>query len=380
MNNNFFKEMKKYIKKHKISLIGGSVALVVAGISITLFPFEKLIDDNTYISNKTIVHEIIDSLEKNDVSNDIVVDDNDVKEDITTPTDNNVVIPEVTIPTVNEVVKDEVTSEEIVTDDKTYITLKRSNGVIETLELETYLIGVVGSEMPASFNSEALKAQAIVARTYALRKDEAGLVLTDTVSDQVYKDINQLKAMWGNEFDKYYQKVLNAVNSTSGLVITYNNQLIDAVYHSTSNGYTVDAVDVWGNSVPYLQSVSSSFDTSASSYYREVTYDYDSFNQKLNTSLSKDSSIIIIRDINNRVTNITIDNISFDGVDFRNMLGVRSTDFDLILTDNFVQINTRGYGHGVGMSQYGANGMANNGYSYSDIINHYYQGVIIKQQ
>ncbi len=372
----FIKEIKRYIKEHNIKLMGGIIAFVVGGIVISSFNYVPNNNIN-YISDKTISHEMIDKLVDNEVvdddssNSDGSIDDNVsiVKPTISTPT------PPTTndIPQVNTV--PEVDNELV--DTKTYITLKRSSGTVETIELETYLIGVVGAEMPASFNSEALKTQAIVARTYALRKTEAGLVLTDTVSDQVYKDINQLKEMWGTSFDTYYNKIVSAVNATSCLVITYNNQLIDAVYHSTSNGFTVDSVDVWGNSVPYLQSVSSTFDTSASSFYKENTLSYDYINQKLATTLSSDSTIVTVRDINNRVISITIDDITFDGVDFRMALGLRSTDFELILRDGDILVTTKGYGHGVGMSQYGANGMANAGYSYSQIINHYYQGVKI---
>ncbi len=378
--NNFIKDVKKYIKKHNIKLMGGVIAFVIGGMIVSSFSYAPNNNIN-YISDKTIIHEKILHLEESPSDGNINLEEGTntlEKEDIDNNSDTttDAVVKPTTTPT-PPITEEAPSVEDTVLEDKTYITLKRSNGIIETIELETYLIGVVGAEMPASFNSEALKTQAIVARTYALRKAEANLVLTDTVSDQVYKDINQLKEMWGNSFDAYYNKIVNAVNSTSGLVITYNNQLIDAVYHSTSNGNTVDSVDVWGNSVPYLQSVSSTFDTSASSFYRETSLNYDVINQKLGLSITSDSTIVTIRDINNRVVSITIDDIYFDGVDFRMALGLRSTDFEFILRDNDILVTTKGYGHGVGLSQYGANGMANSGYSYSQIINHYYQGVMI---
>lgn len=230
--------------------------------------------------------------------------------------------------------------------------------------------------MPASFNFEALKAQAIIARTYTLKKINKNQVLTDTTSTQVYKDNTELKTMWGSSYETYYNKIKLAVDSTKGEYITYNNQYIDAVYHSTSNGYTVDAKDIWGNDIPYLKSVNSIWDKDASSYLRTTTFDLNEVNTLLNLTLN--TNIELIRNSNNQVMNVIIGNQSFTGVEFRNLLGLRSTDFDININDNNVTITTRGYGHGVGMSQYGANGMANAGYSCDQIINHYYTNVQIK--
>lgn len=271
---------------------------------------------------------------------------------------------------INETKVEETTSTEKM------VTIYRSNGTILTIELEEYLIGVVAAEMPASFNVEALKAQAVVARTYTLKRLDEGKVLTDTTSTQVYKDNNQLKTLWGNSYSTYYNKVKQAVNETKGIYLTYNNKYIDAVYHSTSNGYTEDAVAVWGNNIPYLKSVDSLWDKSASSYLKSTTIDINELNTILKITL--DTEIILTKDNNNRVTNVTIGNNSYTGVQFRNLLGLRSTDFDIEINDNIITITTRGYGHGVGMSQYGANGMANSGYNYKDILNHYYANIQIK--
>ena len=233
--------------------------------------------------------------------------------------------------------------------------------------------------MPASFNIEALKAQAVVARTYALKTIKNNKILTDTVSTQVYKDNNELKKLWGLDFEKYYNKIKNAVENTKGLVITYNNQLIDAVYHSTSNGMTEEASYVWNYSIPYLKSVSSEYDKNASSYKRTISFTYDKISKIIDTNIDKNTEFILERNNSNRVTNVKINNITISGTTFRNLLSLRSTDFIINTNENDITITTYGYGHGVGMSQYGANGMANNGFNYKDILSHYYTNVTIKK-
>ncbi len=152
--------------------------------------------------------------------------------------------------------------------EKTYVTVYRSNGKGEKIELEEYITGVIAAEMPAAFSKEALKTQAVVARTYALRKVNSGEKLTDTVSTQAYIDTAQMKTKWGSDFSKYYNKIKDCVEATNGEYITYNGEYINAVYHSTSNGYTEDAVNVCNESYPYLKSVESSWDKSVSSYQK----------------------------------------------------------------------------------------------------------------
>ena len=258
------------------------------------------------------------------------------------------------------------------------IQVKRSNGSILNIELEEYLIGVVAAEMPASFNTEALKAGAITARTYALKAKENGTILTDTTSTQVYKDNNQLKNLWGSSYNTYYNKVKNAVDATKGLVMYYNNTLINAYYHSTSNGQTEDSKAVFGE-FPYLKPVDSSLDKNVSSYLRTISMSYEEISKKLGIPVTPLSTIKITRNTSNRINTIIIDNNIYDGVKFRMTLGLRSTDFDLNLEENKINITTRGFGHGVGMSQYGANEYAKIGWNYSKILTHYYTGITIKK-
>ena len=258
------------------------------------------------------------------------------------------------------------------------ITIYRSNGSVINLNMTDYLIGVVSSEMPASFNLEALKAQSVLARTYALKAKQTGKKLTDTVSTQSYIDIDQMKNKWENSFNTYYNKIKNAVENTNGEYLSYNGNYIEALYHSTNNGKTESSLDVFGNYYPYLISVSSEYDKNASSYLRTINMPLDAISNKLGLSLNNDSVISILSYTDGgNIKEININGNNFSGKKVRELLGLRSADFDISISDNNANITTRGYGHGVGMSQYGANGMANAGYGYKDILSHYYPGTTL---
>lgn len=258
------------------------------------------------------------------------------------------------------------------------ITIYKSNGSVINLNMTDYLIGVVSSEMPASFNLEALKAQSVLARTYALKAKQTGKKLTDTVSTQSYIDIDQMKNKWGNSFNTYYNKIKNAVENTNGEYLSYNGNYIEALYHSTNNGKTESSFDVFGNYYPYLISVSSEYDKNASSYLRTINMPLDTISNKLGLNLNNDSVISILSYTDGgNIKEININGNNFSGKKVRELLGLRSADFDISISDNNANITTRGYGHGVGMSQYGANGMANAGYSYKDILSHYYPGTTL---
>lgn len=258
------------------------------------------------------------------------------------------------------------------------ITIYRSNGSVINLNMTDYLIGVVSSEMPASFNLEALKAQSVLARTYALKTKQTEKKLTDTVNTQSYIDMDQMKNKWGNSFNTYYNKIKNAVENTNGEYLNYNGNYIEALYHSTNNGKTESSLDVFGNYYPYLISVSSEYDKNASSYLRTINMPLDTISNKLGLSLNNDSVINILSYTDGgNIKEININGNNFSGKKVRELLGLRSTDFDISISDNNANITTRGYGHGVGMSQYGANGMANAGYNYKDILSHYYPGTTL---
>ncbi len=260
------------------------------------------------------------------------------------------------------------------------VTVHRSNGSVITIDLEEYIIGVIAAEMPASFNTEALKAQSVIARTYALRSQSTGKKLTDTVSTQAYIDTGQMQAKWGSSYNTYYNKIKNAVESTKGQYLTYNGTYIEALYHSTNNGKTESSLDVFGNYYPYLISVSSEYDKSASSYLRTTTIDLNTISSKLGINLTSDSIIEILSYTDgSNIKQINIAGSTFTGKQVREALGLRSADFDIQINENIANITTRGFGHGVGMSQYGANGMANAGYGYQNILSHYYPGTTLNK-
>ncbi len=263
------------------------------------------------------------------------------------------------------------------TSNEMQVIVKRSTGEVINIKMTDYLIGVVAAEMPASFNIEALKAQAILARTYVMKRIKNNLTVTDTVSTQAYKDNNQLKKMWGSSFNIYYNKIKTAVIETEKEVCLYNGELIDAVYHSTSNGKTEDAKYVWGNSIPYLISVDSSYDKYVSSYLRTVEFDNTKLLKLFGLDISQLDIKILSKNESGRVDKVSINDNIYTGVEFRNIFGLRSSDFDITYMDEKIVITTRGFGHGVGMSQYGANQMANDGYNYQQILNHYYQNISI---
>ena len=384
---NIKRNIKKYIKSNKIKFKGSLVAIMVGGVMVGTIMLNNLKKSNiNTVDNSSKIVAILDNnpnhyIDELLIDNEVIMEE--VKDDKINLIDddiNNIEIPkEKNESKKEESIKDEDSvSESIDThvDNNTYVTLYRKNGSIIKIELEEYVIGVVGAEMPASFNSEALKAQAIVARTYTLKALESNKKLTDNNSTQNYKDNDELKQMWGISYDTYYNKVKNAVNSTKGIYLTYNGEIIDAVYHSTSNGYTEDSVNVWGNKKPYLKSVNSPYDSTNKSFQVTTFYSYEDISNKLDNLVNQDTEFNILgRNESNRVELIELNGINYSGTKFRNLLGLRSTDFIIEKVDNGINITTKGYGHGVGMSQYGANGMANNGSNYRDILIHYYSGV-----
>ena len=257
----------------------------------------------------------------------------------------------------------------------------KTNNIVE-MNLEEYLIGVVAAEMPALFHEEALKAQAVAARSYALYKinnTSKNYDLVTDVTNQSYITIDEMKSKWNSDFEKYYQKISQCVKDTKDEVIYYNNEIIEAFYFSMSNGYTEESSLVFKESEPYLISVKSTWDNeNINGFFKEVVMNKNEFCQKLN--IPCDNLIIndVERSSSNRVNKIIINNVEFIGTDVRKKLDLRSTDFNITISNDNVVISTYGYGHGVGMSQYGAKGMAEAGYGYKDIIEYYYENVIVK--
>ena len=177
-----------------------------------------------------------------------------------------------------------------------------------------------------------------------------------------------------------YNKIKNAVENTKGIYLTYNGSIIEAVYHSTSYGYTESSINVWGNDYSYLTSVESKYDSINTSFLKETFITYEKISKLLNTTVTKDTIFNILSyTSSNRVDIIEVNDIEYTGVKFRSLLGLRSTDFEIKKEENGINFITKGYGHGVGLSQYGANGMAKNGYTYKQILKHYYKGITISK-
>lgn len=268
---------------------------------------------------------------------------------------------------------------------KTIKVKRDKKGIIEEIPFEEYIVGVVAGEMPVSFHIEALKAQAIAARNYAYKKTENNTTsdfdVIDTTANQVYLDLEQLKSSWKNKYVENINKVRQAVSETSSEYLTYDNKIINLFYFSTSNGKTENAEMVFNIDVPYLKSVSSPWDEAESSKFNSTQeFTVEEFCKLLNIEYTKTPEIKdIVKDDNNRVREITINNKKFKGTEIYKLLKIRSTDFEIKLENDKVIFNTKGYGHGVGMSQYGANGMAKAGYNYKQILTHYYQGTNIQK-
>jgi len=266
----------------------------------------------------------------------------------------------------------------------TIVRVKRiEKNKIEKIPLEQYLIGVLAGEMPVSYEIEALKAQAVAARTYTLRKIETNknqeYDLQDTTNDQVYLDQEYLKEFWKQNFEKNTQKIKQAITETSGEYLTYDGQIIQAFFFSTSSGKTENCKDVFGSDLPYLVSVSSSWDTSSPSYIGKQTFTLEEFYSKLEQPYNENLNIEIIRNETNSINTININGINIKGTDFRHKLGLKSTNIEITENNREVIIESKGYGHGVGMSQYGALELARQGYKYDEILKYYYQGIEFKK-
>ncbi len=246
-------------------------------------------------------------------------------------------------------------------------------------ELTDFIIEVVACEMPASYNFEALKAMAVASRTYVLNKLEDNKNYTYPKTDQCYITIEQMKDRWKEDFNKYYEKIKKAVVETSNEYISYNDDPILALYFSTSNGYTEDVENVFYEDLSYLRSVSSPWDKKSSGFEKSITYDESEFLKLLGIDDEEIKSATVLgRTEANRVKEIEVNETKFKGTTFRKKLGLRSTDFEVNVNGENVTVITRGYGHGVGLSQYGANGMAKEGKNYKEILEYYYSGVEIK--
>lgn len=255
---------------------------------------------------------------------------------------------------------------------------------ITTLPFEEYIKGVVAGEMPATFELEALKAQAVASRSYAMYQMTAtkdkDYDVTNTTQNQVYLTDEELKTNWKDEYNQKMNKIKTAIQETTGEYLTYNGQIVNAMFFSTSTGKTENSEEVFVSALPYLRSVDSKWDEESPAFTDTYTFDLKDFYTKLNLPYNEKLNIEITEKTSTgRIKKLKINNQELNGRDIATKLSLRSNYFSITQNNNKVTINTKGFGHGVGMSQYGANGMAKEGYKYDQILKHYYQNTEIKK-
>lgn len=275
---------------------------------------------------------------------------------------------------------------------KVHIT--NTDKIIE-IPLEEYVKSVVSGEMPVSFEIEALKSQAVAARTYVAAKktrpcnEAKGGDVCDTTHCQVFITKESRLEKWGDQGNEYWAKISEAVDATKGMVLTYDNELVQyPQFFSTSSGMTENAVDVFSSDVPYLVSTESKGEEIAPKYESEFKLNIGEFvskvnekypNANLNEKTIKENIEILSKSEAGGVKEIRLGEAKIKGLDFRLTLGLNSTNFKFSINENEIVFNCKGYGHGVGMSQWGANVMAKDGKKYDEILKHYYTGTKLKE-
>lgn len=269
------------------------------------------------------------------------------------------------------------------TDTQKIKVLFEKENVIKTMSLDEYITGVVCAEMPASFEYEALKAQAVSARTYTVKKLQGSTshnnadICTSPLHCQAYVDKENAFIKWGNDAKKNYKKIKDAVYETSGEIITYNGDVINAVFHASNGGKTENSHDVWQSEVPYLKSVKSFGEELAKNYKSSKTVSIDEFKNKLKITIFDNHAIKTHLTDGGSVKEIIIGNKKFKGTEIRKLFDLKSANFDITFDKDTVIFDVTGHGHGVGMSQYGANGMAKMGKTYKEILENFYTGTDI---
>ncbi|NLP44005.1 MAG: stage II sporulation protein D [Peptococcaceae bacterium] len=261
---------------------------------------------------------------------------------------------------------------------------------IKSIPLEKYLVGVVAAEMPAEFELEALKAQAVAARTYALKKVEKRAEnslydLDTTEQTQVWNSREDMVKKWGLiAYFKYKRKISKAVKQTEGQTLLFDGEKIDAVYHSSSGRKNTEkASEVWNGEAAYLTNVPSG-EANPLRFVAHKVFDITTFYSLLGFSqipsrFNEEDLIIVDRTKAGRIKTLAIRNRVFEGTDIRKKLQLASTDFEWKIQNNSIEIITYGKGHAVGMSQYGANDLAKSGKKYQEILKHFYRGVTIEK-
>lgn len=284
---------------------------------------------------------------------------------------------------VNTFIKDENIHYEVVSNEMVRVKRKKTGNIIK-VPLEEYVTHVLAGEMPVSFEDDALKAQAVAARTYVLRKKEKrkdkDYDVYDSNDDQVYLDDETLKKNWKDNYLKNINKIKKIVADTKGEYLTYNGEIVQAFFFSTSSGKTENSEEVFKTPLPYLVSVDSTWDKASPAFNSSKEMSLHDFYSKLDIKYSKNLNFKI--DSYNRsgtIKTVKINDEIVKATVVRKKLGLRSANFEIKQNDSNVTIKTKGFGHGVGMSQYGALYLAQKGKKYDEILKYYYKGVEIKK-
>lgn len=250
-------------------------------------------------------------------------------------------------------------------------------GEKEPLSLEEYVKGVISAEMPVVYDLEALKAQAIAARTYVLKSTNYGQIpIEASTRKQVFKNEQQREEGWKENTKEYEAKLEKAVKETKGQILTFNDELITAMFHASSNGQTESAENYGGTAYPYLQSVSSPEEAITT-----VSFTIAELNEKLSSSFTVQqwANAEMIKNSSGRVETLKVGNKQWSGREVRTLLELKSTDFRIGIKEGNIIFTMSGYGHGVGMSQVGANELAKKGSNAEDILAHYYKGTTLNK-
>ena len=273
--------------------------------------------------------------------------------------------------------------------------LHKKTEEVEELDLDEYIANVVSAEMPVKYNIEALKAQAIVARTYTMYKitkskkhKEADICDDSTCCQARISKSDRLKKWKSDEAQENWNKIVKAVNDTKGKIVTYNGKPINAFFHSNSGGKTETPYYVWGGEgYPYLQVVETAGEENYSQYKSEAEFTKEEFEKKIKEKHNEfeinyeqeDCIKIEERDKSDRVVTVKLGNLKLSGVEVRTALGLKSANFNVEIEEEKIKFTVYGYGHGVGMSQTGADALAKQGKNYEEIIKHFYSGVEITE-
>lgn len=254
------------------------------------------------------------------------------------------------------------------------VTVKTKEKTLK-IKIDDYLVGVLAGEMPAEFESEALKAQAVASRTFVLSRN---LSVDNTTNSQVYLNDEEMKDKWGKDYQKFKQKIIKAIQDTHNEVMTYKGEYISAMFFSSSNGKTVNCEDYFTGEVAYLKAVDSHWDlTIDSTNKREKTFSKKELSQIFDVNISKLS--ITSYTSSGYVKKVIINNKEYTGREVREKLGLASSSFKIKMTKTGYTFTTRGNGHGVGMSQYGAQAMAKGKKTYDEILHYYYKNIKIER-